>query len=705
MALIGKIRQNMWFVFALLGVALVAFMMMDSSPGGGGGASGSTAISVNGEKIDINKLQQIENIESNATGISGNALRSKVYDDLITKTIALSEGKSLGLGVSDEQLEDMLYGNRISPVIQQMPMFVDPRTRTINRQSLQDVKTNYENNTLNPGFLALWKEKIEQVKANAIQSQVGAMVSKGIYTPTWMADELAKTNSITADLEYVKVPFSSVADAQITDADYESYMNENKAQFNSKEEGRVVEYVTFDVIATKKDSIELKQRLTSKIDKFKTPPKGDSLYAVSNGGNFIDFYFALDKLPEPFQVFIEDLEVGDVYGPIINERYYSALKLIDSKVVADSVQLSHIFRPTTVGDATGIANAIDYIDSLKNLVESGVSSYDSLAIKYSQDPTSASKGGDLGYVTQGQFFPAINKIAFFGGEIGKLYRVKTENGVHLIKITDRIFETEELKYKVAFINEGIEPSSETLSNVTNQASEFINDNRNIEAMRAAVSKYPNATLKTSKVLKKKDYAFESFEYSDDSRDIVLWAFNEETELGDVSPDMYAFRDKTFNYESALVIPGLQAKTPKGMAKLADVKNSITEQVKEYARAKTIASSMKGKTMDQLINMEGATTGTVTGARTGSAFVGEIGYEPKIAAAIIATAEGQTTQPIVGTAGVYVVKISSKTAPISGNASFAKQSENIKARQNVNFGLFEGLRSSAEVKDKRMDYGM
>jgi len=34
MALIGKIRQNMWFVFALLGVALVAFMMMDSNPGG-----------------------------------------------------------------------------------------------------------------------------------------------------------------------------------------------------------------------------------------------------------------------------------------------------------------------------------------------------------------------------------------------------------------------------------------------------------------------------------------------------------------------------------------------------------------------------------------------------------------------------------------------------------------------------------------------
>ena len=709
MALIGKIRQNMWFVFALLGVALVAFMMMDSSPGGGGGASGANAISVDGNKIDINTLQRIESLESNATGFSGNALRNKVYEDYITRSLVANEGEALGLGVSEEELEQLLFGNKLSPVIQQMPMFIDQRTRTISSEALQNVKMTGESEEgFNPGFQAMWDEKIKHVKSAEVQNKISTLVSKGIYTPTWMAEQLAETNSITAGIEYVKVPFTAIADSDVSlsDSDYNNYMSDNKSRFFQKEEGRVVEYAVFAIEATREDSLTLKQGLASKIEDFKNKGNGaDSSFALANGGNYLDFYFPKEDLPEAYQTFVSDIEVGDVYGPIVNDRFYSAMKLIDRQVVADSVKVSHIFRPTVPTDLAGISSAVNYIDSLKNLIERGSASYDSLAIKYSQDPSSASNGGDLGYITQGQFFPAINKVAFFSGNIGQLYTVKTQNGVHLIKVTDRIFTTQDPKFKVAFINAPIEPSLKTIGDITNEASEFISDNRDLTAMRAAISKYPNASIKTSKVLTKQDFQFQEFGFNDDARAIVLWAFNEETDAGDASPDMFSFRDKQFNYENAIVVPGLQAKTSKGMSSLSDVKGSIEAEVMQYAKGTKLSSMVNGKSMTDAAGMTGATMGTIDAVRTGSSFVGEIGYEPKVMAAILATDQGATSAPIVGESGVYIIKVNSKSAPATGNAAFAKQSENVKARQNTNFNLFEAMRKGAKVKDKRMDFGI
>jgi len=109
--------------------------------------------------------------------------------------------------------------------------------------------------------------------------------------------------------------------------------------------------------------------------------------------------------------------------------------------------------------------------------------------------------------------------------------------------------------------------------------------------------------------------------------------------------------------------------------------------------------------DILGSMEGATSGNVAAARTSSSFIQDIGYEPKVVAALISAANGSTTDAIVGAGGVYKVKVNNKSTVGASNPIFAKQSENVKARQNVNFQLFEALRKGAKVSDKRMDFGM
>jgi len=60
-----------------------------------------------------------------------------------------------------------------------------------------------------------------------------------------------------------------------------------------------------------------------------------------------------------------------------------------------------------------------------------------IAKKESQDPSSAEKGGDLGFFDNKQMVPEFSKVAFSikPGEISNL--IKTEFGYHIIKVVDR----------------------------------------------------------------------------------------------------------------------------------------------------------------------------------------------------------------------------------------------------------------------------
>jgi peptidyl-prolyl cis-trans isomerase D len=104
--------------------------------------------------------------------------------------------------------------------------------------------------------------------------------------------------------------------------------------------------------------------------------------------------------------------------------------------VQNRVHVQHILL-TTVGKTSAEVEEIHQKaeDILKQVKKGG--NFSDLAKKYSEDPGSKDKGGDLGFITQGQTVPEFEKAAFTlePGQVSDL--VKTQYGYHIIKVLEK----------------------------------------------------------------------------------------------------------------------------------------------------------------------------------------------------------------------------------------------------------------------------
>lgn len=104
-------------------------------------------------------------------------------------------------------------------------------------------------------------------------------------------------------------------------------------------------------------------------------------------------------------------------------------------IIPEKVTIAHIFRIPTVSAKLKEkykekAEAI--LDSLKHGAD-----FAAMAKKYSEDPGSASNGGDLGWVSKGVFYPEFEAAAFAlkPGQLSDV--VETPVGFHIIQLIDK----------------------------------------------------------------------------------------------------------------------------------------------------------------------------------------------------------------------------------------------------------------------------
>ncbi len=104
-------------------------------------------------------------------------------------------------------------------------------------------------------------------------------------------------------------------------------------------------------------------------------------------------------------------------------------------VVAEKFKISHIFLNPKTGERVK-KKARDFASALLDSVKKGAD-FAKLAIKYSDDPGSASQGGDLGFVKRGVFYPEFEAAAFALAPNQLSGVIESPVGFHIIQLLER----------------------------------------------------------------------------------------------------------------------------------------------------------------------------------------------------------------------------------------------------------------------------
>lgn len=707
--MISKIRKYIWVVVLMMALALAGLIIQDMVSGRGAIFGGQPTIlgKVNGEKIHYNDFARTEDIlYSNGGGGDVYQRRDQLWNYFVEEILVKDEANGLGLGVGKTELLDLQFGPNPSQVIQQR--FFDQTTGQLNRTRLNEFKTAIENNTLtDPSIRAFWANQEKEIVKDRLQQKLAVMVSKGIYTPTWMAEMGYKEQNERVDFAYVRAAFDEIdnSDIALEDADYAAYLKENKARYEQKEETRRLEYVVFDVFPTAKDSVANRKVIEDRLAEFQST-KEDSSFVVRYNGFIDDVFYKKTELTKLItNSTVTDtlfkLPVGSVYGPYIDNGTYQAVKVVDRRVVPDSVRSRHILIPAQ--DQATLLGAQSKVDSLKNLIETGKSTFDSLAQVFGTDGT-RTKGGDLGFAYPGMMVKPFNDLIFYKAQPGKLYTVITQFGVHLVEVTDRKFTKNEAGVKIAVLSEPIVPSEETQNSIYERALALAGGNRTLESLKAAIKKDSSLSVENSQLLKKNDFTIGTLGAGQTGRDIVRWAYD--AKKGSVSPDVYAFQNEVELYTEKYVVVGLKNIQKAGVPSVESVKADIEQLVINRKKGEKLAAQMKGKDLAALASQFSTQIDTAINISFSMTMLPNVGNEPKVVAEAFALAKGAKSAPIVGNSGIYVLNVFEKAQSIKPNIADlapirAAMSNSIMSL--IPSRLIPSLKDKAKIKDNRATF--
>lgn len=688
MATLEKIRSKAAMLVAIIGLALLAFIIGDFLNSGQSFfmMNQNKVATVNGDAIGVEEYQERVNArteqmqsmyqQSGMTmpdGMSAN-IQMEVYNQMVNEQLLASELEAVGLAVSDAELQDMLTGNNIHAEI--VRAFTDPATGAFDRQALDNylsvVFNPEENGYTDPSQLQqiavqrqAWLEMEAQIRQSRAYEKFATLLAATMAPNKIDAEMAFAAQTRSVDVAYAMQPYTTIADStiEVSKSDLKAEYDNIKARYEMPET-RTIRYISVDVTPSKDDYAKVEEQIGMLKDVFATTD--DIATVVDNNSDvpYEDVYVAVSAMPAEMKAFVEGAKVGDATEPAFANDTYTMYRLMGTKTAPDSITVQIASFP--MGDNS--------IDSVYNAVVAG-----------------AEFGADVNvmndFVVTEDMYAGLgrNFVADVFAAGNGYFKTSSLGGVqHIAKVVKR--STPVAKAKVATLTIAVVPSVDTETELYNNLSSYV-------AKYNTVDQFADSAFVAGYTTVPAECQAEQTSVSgiQNSRQIIHWAFN--AKKGEVS-EIYEIDDR-------YVVAMLEKVTKEGYRPMEELENLLNTTVRRNKKSQAIAqqlSAVSPATIEAYAQAMNTKVDTVKFVSVASPSIAGLGYEPVVAGAASGLEMGETSAPVAGNRGVYVLQVVNENA---ASRPYNEQAEMNRLEQqymSVANQFIEVLKEKADIEN-------
>ncbi|MEA5129106.1 MAG: SurA N-terminal domain-containing protein [Proteiniphilum sp.] len=708
MATLQKIRDKGTLLVIIIGLALLAFVLGDLLTSGRTlfGRAQDKAFVVNREVISTqqyaDKITQFEEFQKMVSGQSSldenvsSQIREVVYQQMVRDRLLGNQAEKLGLTITKEELNDLVHGQSISPVLQQLPFFVDPQTGMFDRNALiQFINTvnipspNPQEQALVNQYKSLWLFIEEMVRTQRLEEKYISLLSNAIIANDVEAKAAFDYSQQNADIEYAMKSFFTVPDStvNVTDDEIKAFYNKHKGSFRMEAPLVKLSYFTKGITPSDEDYADVEAESHKAFDELSSAANPAAIVADYSQTPYRDI-FVSEHMLTPTQVeFVRDAAINEMYGPTREGDSFHIYKLIDKTVAPDSVHLSMMAIPdaSIVGQDSVITH---FVDSIYGVIAGGTPF---AVVANSLNPNS--NGGDMGWARETDlagFSTDLVKTAF-NAPVGRPVKLSIPGQQLILQVEERTRPVN--KYKLAIVDMPVLPSEKTSNNIDNELNQFVSS--------------PDVSQKFNELASEKGYmvmpgiTVSANEFSlaqiPGSRQVITWAANEK-KAGTV---------KKFDLTNLRIIARVERVIPSGTTPLSEVSSGIRSQLVNEKKAEKIISDLKSQNLSSLDAYAAAMNthaDTVRFVNFNTQNITGLGFEPALNAISAFAPLNKIVGPVKGNMGVYVAAVPNRT---EGSDEYDADEQKNQILNNNAYRLqmqsIEVLKTKLGVEDNRFRF--
>ena len=400
MASLNTLRTKFGIVLSIvIAGALLAFILSLKTEMGFSGNDPRVGV-INGKKINYSEYyNQYEQIKAQSGAQESDEQQSAMlanaaWQALIGKYVLEPGFDKMGLRVTEPERLSMVSGQHPSQAFSNA--FADPRAGEYNVAAVGQFLAQAETNAQ---AQQAWAQLNEQARMEREIAKYLGLIKGGVYVNALEVANGVNAANNTYSGKWAGKKYSAVPDSliQVKSGDIKAYYNSHKDMFKQTP-SRTLSYVVFEVTPTDDDMLALEKSVAEVGAQFAATEELKSFVRANRNGKIADTYVSAAQLSEDEA---KALLAGETYGPVLKNNQWTMARVLDSKMVPDTLGIRHIVLPYT---QEALA------DSLLTVIKGGAD-FAQLASQYSVYEATAANGGEVGVVPfsafTGEFVAAL----------------------------------------------------------------------------------------------------------------------------------------------------------------------------------------------------------------------------------------------------------------------------------------------------------